>query len=387
MEYMDGGSLADRLADGPLDPATAARVGQEVCAAVRYAHRHGLVHLDLKPANVLFRAAETGPPVAKVGDWGLARFLAEHSGSVEGLSPQYAAPEQFDRDRFGEPDDFTDIYQVGALVYEALTGRPPFEGSGVAVMRAVLDDEPDPPTTVDPALPADADDVLLRALATEKTDRYETVVDLRRALADLGAAGTPEAPAGTASRAPGKADGESPTPDGAATDDPGTADDPATGDDPATADDGKPAERFEGTVDFYDDERETGFVTTPDLVGDVFFYAEDLDVPSVGEGDRLRFGVREAGDERELVDVERIERGTGPVERSTGPAEGERVEGVVHFFNDTAGYGFIESGDVEEDVFFHMEDVGGPDLAEGQEVAFAVEEDERGPRARDLKRL
>ena len=380
MEYMDGGSLADRLADGPLGVDTTVRVGREVCAAVRYAHRHGLVHLDLKPANVLFRAAETGPPVAKVGDWGLARFLAEHSGSIEGLSPQYAAPEQFDRDRFGDPDDFTDIYQVGAVVYEALTGRPPFEGSGVAVMRAVLDDEPDPPTTVDPALPAAADEVLLRALATRKEDRYETVVDLRRALerfTDGGsgptAADSHTEDAGDSRTGTGTGSGSGATP---------------SADREGTAGEKETTGRIEGTVDFYDDERETGFVTSPDLDGDVFFYAADLDIPSVGEGDRLRFGVREAGDERELVDVERIEQGARPERQASGHdgTDGDPIAGVVDFFNDTGGYGFIESPDVDEAVFFHMEDIGGPDLTEGQEVTFRVEPAEKGPRAVDVER-
>lgn len=180
LEYMDGGSLADRLAatDGGLPPARAAWIGTRVASAVRHAHRHGVAHLDLKPANVLLREVDGSWDVPKVTDWGLARLLLDDSGSVEGLSPAYAAPEQFDADGHGDPDDFTDIYGVGALVYELLTGRPPFEGSAVAVMRSVLNEEPTPPTEIADVPPV-ADEVLGRALATDKDDRHETAVHLR----------------------------------------------------------------------------------------------------------------------------------------------------------------------------------------------------------------
>jgi cold shock CspA family protein len=378
MEYMDGGSLADRLADGPLSVADAVRVGGETCRAVRHAHRHGLVHLDLKPANVLFREVPDGPDVAKVGDWGLARFLAEHSGSIDGLSPQYAAPEQFDAGTYGDPDDFTDIYQVGAVVYEALTGRPPFEGSGVAVMHSILDEEPDPPTTVDPALPAAVDDILLRALATEKADRHETVVDLRRALEGLDS-GTSGAASST---------GASTGVDGTATGDDGSDDtDLLAG-----------GERIEGEVYVYNESDGAGFVRSDALEEDVFFYLEDIGPDSLSEGDRLRFRVRESGGETELRDVERLDpKGTRATDRdddrgtdTTAPGAGVpdgRVRGTVDFFNDTGGYGFIVSDAVDEDAFFHMEDVGGPDLEEGQEVEFRVEPHEKGPRAVDIERM
>lgn len=187
LEYVDGGSLADHLVggEGGLQLDHAAWIGTRIASAVRYAHRHGVAHLDLKPANVLLREVEGSWDVPKVTDWGLARFLLDHSGSVEGLSPRYAAPEQFDAETYGDPDDFTDIYGIGAVVYELLTGRPPFDGSGVAVMQSVLNDEPAPPTDIDPSLPSVADEVLGRALATEKRDRHETAVHLREDLERL----------------------------------------------------------------------------------------------------------------------------------------------------------------------------------------------------------
>jgi serine/threonine protein kinase len=118
-----------------------------------------------------------------VADWGLSKHLLEHSKSVEGLSPQYAAPEQFS-DEFGPADDLTDVYQLGAVFYELFTGRPPFEGDPTSVMRSVIEGRPTPPSEVADPPPA-LDDVLLTALATAKADRYDDIVYLRDDLRDL----------------------------------------------------------------------------------------------------------------------------------------------------------------------------------------------------------
>jgi hypothetical protein len=175
MEYMDAGDLTDRAGALPYEQACwTARV---ITEGVRHAHRRGVAHLDLKPANVLFRAAEGAWDVPKVADWGLSKHLLEHSQSVEGLSPHYAAPEQFDTDR-GPADDVTDVYQLGAVLYELFTGRPPFEGDPTSVMHRVLHEDPAPPSAVSDVPPA-LDDVLLTALATEKRDRYDSVLYLR----------------------------------------------------------------------------------------------------------------------------------------------------------------------------------------------------------------
>lgn len=178
LEYMDGDGLEDRL--GEISTAEALWIGICVCRAVRHAHRRGIAHLDLKPENVLFRQTPPGRYDApKVTDWGLAKMLLEHSGSIEGLSPQYAAPEQFGD---GSPDDFTDIYQTGAVVYAALTGRPPFEGDARAVMGDVLSSEPEPPSEI-ADIPSIVDEPILTALSKDKPARQESILDLRR---DLG---------------------------------------------------------------------------------------------------------------------------------------------------------------------------------------------------------
>jgi serine/threonine protein kinase len=181
MEYMDAGHLGARAGDLPLDRALWTALA--VTKGVHHAHRRGVAHLDLKPANVLFRSVDGAWDVPKVADWGLSKHLLDHSASVEGLSPQYDAPEQFDDD-LGPADDITDVYQLGALFYELFTGRPPFEGNATQVMRAVLDEQPAPPSEV-ADLPPALDDVLLTALATRKADRYDSVVYVRDALQEL----------------------------------------------------------------------------------------------------------------------------------------------------------------------------------------------------------
>ncbi|WP_379719435.1 protein kinase domain-containing protein [Haloplanus litoreus] len=181
MEYMDAGDLSTRAGDLDLDQAL--WTAEAITEGVRHAHRRGVAHLDLKPSNVLFRSVDGAWDVPKVADWGLSKHLLEHSKSVEGLSPGYAAPEQFDTDR-GPADDLTDVYQLGAVLYELFTGRPPYTGDPTTVMHRVLTESPTPPSEVADVPPA-LDDVLLTALDTEKADRYDSVLYLRDAFRDL----------------------------------------------------------------------------------------------------------------------------------------------------------------------------------------------------------
>jgi Serine/threonine protein kinase len=118
-----------------------------------------------------------------VADWGLSKHLLEHSKSVEGVTPHYAAPEQYEPE-YGSADDISDIYQLGAVFYELFTGQPPFEGRPMAVMNRATSEQPTPPSDL-ADVPDALDDILLTALATEKNDRYETVVNLRNDLQDL----------------------------------------------------------------------------------------------------------------------------------------------------------------------------------------------------------
>jgi tRNA A-37 threonylcarbamoyl transferase component Bud32 len=183
MEYMGGGDLSQR---DQMSIEEKMRFSVAITNGIRHAHRQGVAHLDLKPENILFRETRDGYyDVPKVTDWGLAKMLLKHSKSIEGMSPQYSAPEQFDEDEYGRPDDKTDIYQLGAVFYEMYTGGPPFEGHASEVMHSVLNKKVTPPTEANPDLPSEIDNILLKALEKEKKDRYEDVVYLRDALREL----------------------------------------------------------------------------------------------------------------------------------------------------------------------------------------------------------
>lgn len=184
LEYMDGGNLTDRIADS--DTTEALWMAGRIAEGIHYGHRHGIVHLQLSPNNILFRETPEGKwAYPKVSDWGIAQFLYEHSNGEDGLISEYAAPEQLDSEEYGTPDDITDIYQFGAIVYELLTGRPPFTSSATDLMQSILHEEPPALTDIDPELPPQVDEVLLTALEKEKADRYESMVLFRRELDKL----------------------------------------------------------------------------------------------------------------------------------------------------------------------------------------------------------
>ena len=181
MEYMDGGHLGARSGELALDQALWTAIA--ITKGVRHAHTRGVAHLDLKPENILFREVDGAWDAPKVADWGLSKHLLDHSKSVEGMSPHYAAPEQFERE-YGPTDNVTDVYQLGAVCYELFTGQPPFEGRPTQVMRDVMDRQPTPPSEV-ADVPAELDEIVLTALAKEKADRYDDVILLRNALRDV----------------------------------------------------------------------------------------------------------------------------------------------------------------------------------------------------------
>jgi tetratricopeptide (TPR) repeat protein len=180
MEYMDAGHLGERAAE--METAQKLWTALSVTEGVYHAHRRGVVHRDLKPENILFRRVEDAWDAPKVADWGLSKHLLEHSKSRDGLTVEYAAPEQFSEST--ETDDRTDIYQLGAVFYELFTGQPPFEGEMFVVMEQIKTEEPTPPSEI-ADVPAGLDEVVLTALAKDPEDRYSDVVYLRDALEDL----------------------------------------------------------------------------------------------------------------------------------------------------------------------------------------------------------
>jgi tetratricopeptide (TPR) repeat protein/tRNA A-37 threonylcarbamoyl transferase component Bud32 len=183
LEYAEGGSLARRLAGGPMPARDAAGLVEALARAVEAAHRAGVVHRDLKPGNVLL-AADGAP---KVADFGLARLLGEESsrtttGEVLG-TPSYMAPEQAEG-RSREAGPAADIYALGAILYHALTGRPPFLGaSAMETLRLVVSAEVVPPRRQRPDVPRDLETIALKCLEKEPDRRYTKALELADDLA------------------------------------------------------------------------------------------------------------------------------------------------------------------------------------------------------------
>ncbi|HEY8503068.1 MAG TPA: serine/threonine-protein kinase, partial [Gemmataceae bacterium] len=203
LELLDE-SLADRLREAPLPPGQAAALAEVLARAVRHAHRQGILHRDLKPGNVLLRTerdADTADPgstcrlhaldcTPKVADFGLARLVGEERGHTRTGdllgTPSYMAPEQAG----GSPDRVgpaADVYALGAILYECLTGRPPFRGAtALDTLHQIRCDEPVPPRSLQPKVPRDLETVCLKCLEKDPAKRYPSAAaladDLRRFL-------------------------------------------------------------------------------------------------------------------------------------------------------------------------------------------------------------
>ncbi|MCW5557201.1 MAG: protein kinase [Verrucomicrobiae bacterium] len=172
MEYVEGRSLAEILRQGPLAPQRAARYAHTVAEAIAYAHSQGVLHRDLKPSNVLLDVLDC----IRLTDFGLAKKLDGSSdftltGEMLG-SPNYLSPEQAEG-RHASVGPPSDIYGVGALLYELLTGRPPFLAASLAdTLLRIRDTEPLPPSSLNPGIPRDLDTLVLKCLEKAPERRY-----------------------------------------------------------------------------------------------------------------------------------------------------------------------------------------------------------------------
>ncbi|MCU1414824.1 MAG: pknB [Microbacteriaceae bacterium] len=191
MEYVDGRLLKDIIADGPIDPKEAVRIVSGVLTALEYSHRALLVHRDIKPGNIM--VTQNGQ--VKVMDFGIARAVSDNSATVADTSAvlgtaQYFSPEQA---RGETVDARTDLYSTGVVLFELLTGRPPFRGDrAAAVAYQHISEAPVAPSTLNPRVSPALDAVVMRSLAKDKFDRYQTAAEFRN---DLEAAGEGEVPA------------------------------------------------------------------------------------------------------------------------------------------------------------------------------------------------
>jgi formylglycine-generating enzyme required for sulfatase activity/tRNA A-37 threonylcarbamoyl transferase component Bud32 len=189
LEFCDGGTLTDQLKKQRPTAHEAAALIETLARAMHYAHLRGVVHRDLKPGNVLLAGVERLP---KITDFGLAKRIdaeareVSQSGAIMGTA-SYMAPEQA-AGKVRDTGPAADVYGLGALLYECLVGRPPFEGPQHEVLLSVLSDEPAPPSRLGAKVPADLETICLKCLSKEPARRYasteELANDLRRFLAD-----------------------------------------------------------------------------------------------------------------------------------------------------------------------------------------------------------
>jgi WD40 repeat protein len=174
MEWMEGGDLAAKLAGNPQPFHQAASILQTLAEAMHYAHQSGIIHRDLKPANVLLTIDGT----LKITDFGLAKKLDETgpTGEVMG-TPSYLAPEQAQGKKDVGP--LADVWALGAMLYEMLTGRPPFRAATVLeTLEQIRLQEPVPPSRLQPKVPRDVETICLKCLRKDPRQRYATAAEL-----------------------------------------------------------------------------------------------------------------------------------------------------------------------------------------------------------------
>ncbi|QLY31080.1 Stk1 family PASTA domain-containing Ser/Thr kinase [Nocardia huaxiensis] len=194
MEYVDGDTLRDIVrGKGPLPPRRAMEVIADVCAALDFSHRNGIVHRDMKPANIMINRAGA----VKVMDFGIARAIADSSNPMTQTAAvigtaQYLSPEQA---RGEQVDARSDVYSVGCVLYEILTGEPPFTGdSPVAVAYQHVREDPRLPSHVYAGVPRELDSVVLKAMSKNPANRYQTAAEMRADLIRVLGGQKPTAP-------------------------------------------------------------------------------------------------------------------------------------------------------------------------------------------------
>lgn len=194
MEFVEGRTLRDIVkSEGPLPAKRAMEVMADVCAALDFSHRHGIVHRDVKPANIMI--TRTG--AVKVMDFGIARAVSDGQAAVTQTAAvigtaQYLSPEQA---RGEAVDARSDVYAAGCVLFELLTGEPPFTGdSPVAVAYQHVREDPKPPSALNPRVPPSLDAIVLKAMAKNPANRYQSSAEMRGDLVRVLSGQRPAAP-------------------------------------------------------------------------------------------------------------------------------------------------------------------------------------------------
>lgn len=194
MEYVDGITLRDIIrSEGPMAPRRAMEVIADVCAALDFSHRNGIVHRDIKPANIMINRAGA----VKVMDFGIARAISDSSSPMTQTAAvigtaQYLSPEQA---RGEQVDARSDVYSLGCVLFEILTGEPPFKGdSPVAVAYQHVREDPALPSSVNPDIPRELDSVILKAMSKNPANRYQSAAEMRSDLVRVLGGQRPSAP-------------------------------------------------------------------------------------------------------------------------------------------------------------------------------------------------
>ncbi len=194
MEYVEGVTLRDIVHnDGPMPPQRAIETIADACQALNFSHQHGIIHRDVKPANIMISKAGA----VKVMDFGIARAIADAGNSVTQTAAvigtaQYLSPEQA---RGEKVDARSDVYSLGCVLYEILTGEPPFIGdSPVAVAYQHVREDPVPASERHPGISPELDAVVLKSLAKNPDNRYQTAAEMRADLIRVHSGEAPDAP-------------------------------------------------------------------------------------------------------------------------------------------------------------------------------------------------
>jgi eukaryotic-like serine/threonine-protein kinase len=175
MEYIEGQELRDMLVDGkPIAVAQAVDIAAQVADGLGYAHQHQVVHRDIKPANIMI----TPEGRAKIADFGIARMRSSETRTQTGVilgSPKYIAPEQVVGKR---ADHRSDIFSLGVILYECITGATPFNGEGLsALMYQITNHDPAPPSSSNPQVPVMLDYIIAKVLSKSPEGRYQSAAD------------------------------------------------------------------------------------------------------------------------------------------------------------------------------------------------------------------